>query len=189
MSWNGEDGKIKILKHTEDPATYATITDEENIILNSAKVDLNEESRRTRWLFYWNRYDLEKGIEDEEAFNRANITVDATAESADEYNDEVEDLQFCTFLNDDSDVVADINTYIDSTLLINRQTRTRNAQPLFFCDVELKDNDIKTGDVLKLSTNKLQDKDGVDFSNVPFRLIKKEPKGNRISLKLKRRFT
>lgn len=189
MSWVGEDGKIKILKHTENPGSYATITDEANIIHNSAKVDLNEESRRTRWLFYWNRYDLEKGIEDEESYNRANVTVDATAESPDEYNDEQEDLQFCTFLNDDSDVVADINTWIDSTLLDDRQTRTRDAQTLFFCDVELKDNDIKTGDVIKLSTDQLQDKDGVDFSEVQFRVIKKEPEGNKISLKLKRRFT
>ena len=188
MSWVGEDGKIKILSHTENPATYATITDDENIIHNSAKVDLNEDSRRTRWLLYWNRYDLEKGIEDEESYNRANVVVDATAESPDEYNDEIEDLQFCTFLNDDSDVVAEINTWISDTLLDNRKLRTRDAQILFFCDVELKDNDIKTGDAIKLSTGELQDKDGVDYSEVEFRVIKKEPKGNKISLKLIRRF-
>lgn len=189
MSWVGEDGKIKILKHTEDPAAFAAITDAANIIYNSARVDLNEESRRTRWLFYWNRYDLEKGIEDEEAYNRANLVLDATAESADEYNDKIEDLQFCTFLNDDIDTVADINTWIDSTLLISRRTRTRDAQTLFFCDVELKDNDMATGDVIKLSTKELQDKDGIDSNNVQFRMIKKEPRGNKISLKLKRRFT
>jgi len=189
MSWVGEDGKIKILNHTENPAAYATITDAANIILDSAKVDLNEGSRRTRWLLYWNRYDLEKGIEDEGSYNRANVVVDATAESSDEYNDEQEDLQYCTFLNDDSDVVADINTWITDTLLDNRKSRTRDAQTFFYCDVELKDNDIKTGDIIKLSTDKLQDKDGVDYSEIEFRVIKKEPKGNKISLKLIRRFS
>lgn len=189
MSWVGEDGKIKILKHTENPATYATLTDDANIIYNSAKVDLNEKSRYTRWLLYWNHFDLEKSIEDNEAFNRGNLTVDATAESADEYNDKIEHKQYCTFLNDDSDVVADINTWIDSTLLANRLTRMRDAQEIITCDVELKDNDIVTGEVIKLSTSQLQDKDGVNYNTVQFRLIKKEPKGNKISFKLIRRFT
>lgn len=187
MSWVGEDGKIKIVKHTEDPAEFTTITDAENIINKGASVDLNEGSRLTRWILYWNRVDLDKKIDDREAYSRANITVDATAESADEYNDEQEDLQYSTWLNDDSDTESDVILYINALLAL-RKNRTRNAQPLFTCDVELKDNAIKTGDVIKVSTAKMQDEDGDDYSNVQHRVIKKEPKDNKISLKTIRRF-
>ena len=188
LSWVGEDGKIKIVKHTENPASYTAITDEANIVFESPKVDLNESSRFTRWGLYWNRIDSSKGIKDSEAYNRFNIRVNADAESAAGYNEYKEDIQYTAWLNDDSDVVADINTYI-TALLTNRETRTKQAQEVIALEVELKDGAILTGEVVELTTSQLQDEDGNDYSAVQFRVMKKEPANNKIKLKLQRRFS
>ena len=61
MSWVGEDGKIKILKHSE-VGTVPALTDEANIIFGSLSVDENESSRYTQWWQYYNRYDPEKSM-------------------------------------------------------------------------------------------------------------------------------
>lgn len=188
LSWVGEDGKIKIVKHTETPGTFTELTDEANLILNTPEVDLNEESRFTRWGLYWNRTDLTKGIKDSEAYNRFNLRVNADSESDAGYNESREDIQYSSWLNDDSDSEANISTHI-TDLLTDRETRTKQSQEVIDCEVELKDNAVLTGDIIKLSTGKLQDKDGNDYSQVQFRVMKKEPVNNRIKLKLQRRYS
>lgn len=188
LSWVGEDGKIEIIKHSENPPSYNYLSDEKNFILNSVTVNLNEESRFTRWGLYWNTIDPSKGIKESEAYSRFNLLVDADAESDAEYNDVVENIQHTVWLNDDSDVVADIVTFID-TLLAKRQTRTRDAQEIIEAEVELKDSNVMLGDIVKVTTNELQDKDGNNFSEVEFRVMRKEPIRNKIQLKLQRRFS
>lgn len=188
MSWEGEDGKIKILKHSETPASVATLDENANIIGGSQKVDLNEDSRKTRWIQYWNRFDIEKGLKEKEAYSRIIITVDTDLESASNYNDKVEDLRYTAWLNDDSDTEADIITYINN-LLSARKARQKSAQPFLECEVELKDGGIVTGDLVDVSTSKLQDEFGENYSGVRFRVIKKEPVDrNKFKLKLLRKF-
>lgn len=188
LSWVGEDGKIKIIKHTESPASYNTLTDEANIIFNSASVDLNEDSRFTRWGLYWNKTDATKGIKESGAYNRFDILVDADAESEAGYNESREDIQYSIWLNDDSDTASNISTHI-TALLADRQTRTKQTQEIINASVELKDNTNLLGDIIKLSTTQLQDIDGNDYSEVAFRIMKKEPDNNRIKLKLQRRYS
>jgi hypothetical protein len=186
MSWVGEGGKIKILKHSEIPTTIPALTDEANIIKGSDDVDLNEESRKTRWLLYWNRWDVEKGLKDKEAYNRLTMAIDTVAESADEYNDEIEDVQYTTWINTDSDTSGNIASYL-TDLLASRKARTRDALPIYTCAVELKDNDILTGDIVLISTDMLQDEHGADYAGVAFQLIKKNPQGNKIQMKFIRK--
>jgi hypothetical protein len=188
LSWVGDDGKIKIVKHTENPATYTELTDEANIVFDTPKVDFNQGSRFTRWGLYWNRIDGTKDIKESESYNHFNIRVNADAESEAGYNESKEDIRYTVWLNDDTDVVADINTYI-AALLTDRETRTKQAQEVITLEVELKDGTILTGDVIKLTTSQLQDENGVDYTAVQFRVMKKEPANNKIKLKLQRRFS
>lgn len=187
ISWVGEDGKITIQYHDEIPAAYKKVTRETNFLEGSVSVDLNQESRKTRWIQYWNRFDVEEGIEEKKAYNRIEILIDADAEAANEYNDKIEDVQYTTWLNTDSDVVSSITTYL-TDLLQKRQARTRNAQEIIEGELEIKDNDILVGEVVLISTDKLQDIYGNNYHNVAFRLVKKTPEWNKIKVKFKRVF-
>ena len=183
MSWVGEDGKIKILKHSERETSYTKITDTSNIIANSGKTDLNEGSRYSRFYMYWNRFDVEKGLDDAEAYNRLDLVVDADAETANEYNESIDNVTYTTWLNVGYNSEADIVSYVNG-ILTARQNRTRDAQKIYECELENKDNDITTGQLIELSTNDIQDTNGNDYEDVLFRVIKKTPKGNKFAVKL-----
>lgn len=186
MSWVNEDGEIDILKHDEDYPDYIRdITDEANIISGSLSVDYNEEDRLTRWILFWNRFDIEESIDEANAYSRINIVVDADAETDKEYGDIKEDEHYTVWFSEDSDDVTKINTYVDA-LLQKRATRTRDAREIVECQVELKDAIIKTGYSVKLSTKHLQDIYGEDYNEVKFRVIKKEMMSNKIALTLLR---
>lgn len=184
MSWVNEAGKIDILSY-DDTGFIHTVTDEANIISDSFSVDYNEESRLTRWILFWNRFDIEGGIDESNSYSRINIVVDADAETDKEYGDIKEDEQFTVWFSEDSDDIDKINTYVDA-LLQKRATRTRDAREIVECKVELKDAGIKTGDTIKLSTKHLQDVYGEDYNEVRFRVIKKEMMNNKIALTLLR---
>src|SRR3990167_2345207 len=185
MSWVNEDGKIDILNYDDDGGVHV-VTDEANIISGSFGVDYNDESRMTRWLIFWNRFDIEESIDEANAYSRINIVADADAESDEEYGDIKEDRQYTVWFSEESDDIEKINTYVDA-LLQKRAARTRDAQEIPDYQVELKDASIKTGDTIKLSTKHLVDIYGSDYNEVPFRLIKKEMMNNRIAHKLLRK--
>lgn len=184
LSWVNEDGEIDIIKQEEVPGSYTTITDTENIIRGSISVDWNEESRFTRWFMYWNRYDGSKKLDDKSGYNRINLDINADAESAVNYNDEKAHITYSAFINIAGNE-ANCNTYVN-TVLTNRETRTKQAQEILKLSVELKDSAIKVGDIIKVSTSALQDADGADYSEVTFRVIKKEQISNTIKLELLR---
>lgn len=184
ISWVNEDGKIDILNH-KDPGYVHYADDESNVISDSVSVDYNEESRMTRWIIFWNRFDIEGGIDEADSYSRINIVVDADAETDKEYGDIKEDEQYSVWLSEDSDDVDKINTYLGE-LLQERATRTRDAQEIIECKFELKDANIKTGNIVILSTKHLQDIYGEDYNQVRFRVIKKEMMNNKIALTLLR---
>jgi len=181
ISWDGEDVKIKIKKQDELPGSYTTITDTANIIENSAKVDLNEESRKTRWLVFWNRTDVDKGLKDREAYDHLDMMIDSDAENSNSFGDIREDIQYTTWINLSSGTEASITSYIAS-LLAKRKDRTNRAQHIVSWELEMKDDGLKVGDLLKVDTDELQNPDGTDYSAVIFRMIRKAKK--KISLKL-----
>ena len=186
MSWVNEDGKIDILNWDYDLGLQSITHDD--IIENSVAVDYNDASRMTRWIIYWMRTDPEAGIDEAKAFSRANVEVDADAESANEYGDIKEDVQFCVWFNEDSGDEDTISNYLNG-LLAKRLTRTRDAQEIVTLELELKDDAIVTGNVIKLSTSYVQDIYGQPYNEVKFRVMKKELTGpNKFKLKLLRKF-
>ena len=184
ISWVGEDGKITIKELTNTTAS-GNLNDTENIISGTISRDLNEESRFTRWLLHWNRFDGTKDFDDEESYSNLTVLVDADSESVNAYNDKVEDEFFSPFIADTGNTAGAASTYVD-TLQARWKTRTKQAQEVITLAVELKDSGYKTGDIVTLTTTRLQDRDGLGYSAVKFLIIKKEPQGGRIKLTLKR---
>ena len=183
MSWVGEDGKIQILKHSERNASYTQITDDANIIANTGKVDLNEGSRYTRYYMYWNRWDVEEDIESGDSYNRLNGVVDADAETENEYNESIDNVTYSTWINLGYNSETEVSAYVDS-ILTARQNRTSDARIIYECELENKDGDIVTGQLVELTTNDIQDINGDGYEEVLFRVIAKVPKKNKFAIKL-----
>ena len=184
ISFQNEEGLIDILKLDEMPASYVEITDEANIIYNTSNLDLNEKTRLTRWILLWNRIDIDKSLTDDEAYYRGNITVDGDAEAY--YGDVLQDKQYTAFLNagDDPAEVTAINTYVNE-LLDKRRIRTNEAQWQITAELEIKDDAIKIGQVVKIRTQKVLDENGI-AQLLKYRVMKKEPGFNKIKFTFQR---
>ena len=64
--------------------------------------------------------------------------------------------------------------------------RNRDPNPMVTVDAALKDEGIKTGDWLLLTTDELVDIYGFPIDSVQFQVVKREHKGNKVTLLLLR---
>lgn len=180
ICWVGEDGKIYIRKQEDYTTPIKVLTDNANIVLDSFSRDSNEASRFTRWVLFWDRFDIEKGINDREAFNKVTVNVDVDLEGTNNFGEVVEDINYTIWLNNENTGTA---TYIDD-MLVAKELRTRQAQTFLTFQVELKDGDIQLGEIIQIITNKEQSVTGEPLSGY-YRVVKKTPKGaNKIELKV-----
>ncbi|MBT9171147.1 MAG: hypothetical protein DDT18_01515 [Actinobacteria bacterium] len=185
-SWVAEDLRITIRRNipNEPGRSYFVLTDEANIIHDSTSVDLNEKSRLTRIVLYWDKTTLGK-IDDVGQYNRIDVAVDADAESANEYNDIIEKKIFCRWLRNGYMREDWMAQFIRNT--ITRQLfRQRNAQPLIDMSVELKDADIRTGSYCRVSTDEVLNIDGTPLANEIFQVVRRKFREHIIDLKLLR---
>ena len=183
-SWIGEDLKITIRRNipNEPDRPYYVFTDEANLIYGSTSVDLNEKSRLTRILIYWDKTTLGK-LDEIKEYNRLDMAIDADAESADEYNETIEKKYFCRWLRTGYMQEELMTAFIKNT--ITRQLfRQRNAQPFIKFDVELKDSDIKSGSYCRLSTDECLNIDGTMLLKEMFQVVRRDSVNNKINLKL-----
>jgi len=183
-SWIAEDLKITIRRNlpNQPGRTYKEISDEKNIIEGSCSVDLNEKSRLTRISLYWDKNVLGK-IDDVKEYNRLNIAIDADSESENGYGDIKEKKIFCRWLRPGLATEEKLAQFIQN-FLARRLFRQNHAQQIITCSVEIKDLDIHTGDWIKLTTDEFQTSDGNNFINIPFQVIKRERKKEKIDLAL-----
>ncbi|MBT9175485.1 MAG: hypothetical protein DDT22_01164 [candidate division WS2 bacterium] len=183
-SWVAENLKITIRRNmpNEPGRPYFFLTDEANIIHDSTSVDLNEKSRLTRIVMYWDKTTLGK-IDDVGQYNRIDVAIDADAESVNEYNDIIEKKIFCRWLRTGLMQEELMAQFIRNT--ITRQLfRQRNAQPLIDLSVELKDSGIITGSYCRVSTDEILNIDGTPLVNEVFQVVRRDFKGHTIDLKL-----
>ncbi len=186
QSWRNEQGKITIRLHDKDEAAVKTITDAENIILNSTSIDRNEEERFTQVSLYWDRDDVAKSLSDKDNYNRTNINIDSDAESEEEYGERLKKELTTTWINIAYGQTYNtiLSNYI-KTLLKDKLQRFRNTRPELTFDVEGKDSTILLGSIVSLETDEFNDVNGKDFSGQRFQIIKKENKGSRVTLTAK----
>lgn len=183
-SWVAEDLKITIRRNipNEPGRSYHNLTDEANIIHDSASVDLNEKSRITRVLLYWDKTTLGK-VDEVMEYSRIDIAVDADAESANEYNEVIEKKFFCRWLRSGYIQEETLARFI-KVFIMRQVRRYRDAMPIITLDLEMKDSDIKTGDFAKISTDELLMTDGNPLDKAIFQIIKRDFKGQKINLKV-----
>ncbi len=182
ISWVGEDGKIKIKKLTEIPTKLTEITDDANIIENSAKVDLTGKENFTRWFIYWNRLNVEEGIDKTKSYSRVRVLVDADAESLGEYNEVISKKYTSTWINLDGNAEDEIVAYLDDFLEKRRQ-RSRDPRFVFECELEMKDSEIEVGDVIELTTKAIETADGEPIKKKKVRVLSKRNKKNKFIIK------
>ena len=179
--WINEEGEIDFKYNTEETAEF-TITDSENIILNSPTVDY-ETGIKTRIRFYYARYDATKSLTDKENFKHVHVEIDVDAESSLMHNAIYPFDITTTWINDDCGTPEDIQDYI-KTICNNKLKRLRQARPKLQVDLELKDSAITVGKVVYLNSSVFNNLDGTDYNNKKFEVIKRDPKGNRITFTL-----
>lgn len=178
--FQNEAQKITVTKalQNEPGRLYSTITDDENILLGSGSVDFNEESRVTRVVVYW-AHNVLGDLEDPKEYNAIDIAVDVDAEGVNEYNDEITDKLFCRWVRRGYLTDEAVDSYMEM-LVCRRLFLKRDASAIIDYTVELKDEGIKTGQNIKLTTDEQQNTDGTSLTAVPCMVIKREPGGNKV---------
>ena len=176
--WVNESGLIDF-KLNSDTAVSYTISDAENIILNSTSIDNKQDEVKTRIILYYGRSDPTK--DDKENYSNVHVEIDADAEGAFEYNEKLSKEITTTWINSDCGTTAAIEAYTAAKCK-SKLTRMRSARPILTLDVELKDSDILAGKLVYLNSDEFNNIDGSNYNNQIFEVIKKDPKGNKITL-------
>lgn len=183
-SWVGEDLKITIARNLpNDPdRVYHTLSDDQNFLAGSGGTDLNEESRLSRLLLFWDKTTLGK-VDDVNAYARLDISIDADAESGNEYNEVKEKKFYCRWIQSGGIQEEVLAEYISSSMA-RQLFRQRDARPLIQVDVELKDSGLKTGEFVRVDTDELLNFDGSPIGGQGFQIVKRDFKGHKVQLKL-----
>lgn len=182
--WQNEAQKITVRRNMgNDPdRTYTDITDRANIISKSGSVDYNEESRKTRVVHYWNK--TARGEFDKsESYDKIDSERLESDEGTNGFNDISADEIFNRWISLRFLSAADAIPYIKSTnrhRILNRGF----ARPLIKVSVELKDEGIKTGDSVLLSTDERLDINGNSIATNHL-VVKRDKQRNKIVLTLK----
>jgi len=182
-SWVGEDLRITIRRNFPNLPGRSTITltDAANIVHDSGAVDFNVKSRISRALIYWDKTAL-GAIDKVEEYNRLDIAIDATAESANDYNEIAEKKFFCRWMR--TGYMQDEVLERFARVLVTRHVRRyRDAMPIIQFDVEMKDSEIKTGDFVSVTTDELLLPDGNPLSNALFQIVRRDVSDNIVTLK------
>jgi hypothetical protein len=172
-SWVAEDLKITVAKNLPNypGRAYTTITDANNIIIDSDGVDPNIDSRISRITLYWNKDPI--GAEDDPAaYGRKNQEVDDIGEGVNMYNSIKPKVVYCRWLRDDYMDEDLVIRYV--TNLLKRMLRLyKDPMPLYSFSVEMKDNAIKTGSFVRIDTDKIVDRLGASLSGKVFQVVKR----------------
>ncbi len=182
--WVGEDLKITIARTMPSDLLreYSAITDAHGIIHGSAKFDQNEKSRLTRALIYWEKAAVGKSDE-ASSYGRLDVAIDADAEGPNDYDEVIEKKLFCRWLHTAGHVEEEQANFARN-LMMRQVWRNRDASPIVTVDVDLKDEAIKTGGWVSLSTDEIVDKFGAPLSGHGFQVVKREKKENVVTLSL-----
>jgi hypothetical protein len=183
-SWVNEKGEIDI-KYKTDLTVARKINDSDTIIKDSVSIDLNDESRLTRLLIYYERDNKEEALDEPQAYARGMQSKDVDLEKVafKEMTDKEMYFAWVSYAGNDKTAV---DTYMEAITeaMVNR---LKTAPILFDLSVEIKDMDLLTADILELTTDEVQDVYGAAITDVKYRIVKRSPDGdNRIKLTLEK---
>lgn len=182
-AWVGENLKITIRRNipNEPDRVYLPIGDDAQISAKDSQTDLNDSSRITRVILFWNKSALGKDGEIS-SYARGDIGIDPEAESPNDFDEEIPKKIFCRWLRHGYLQEEILDSYVRDVVL-RRLINQRDARPIITVSVELKDAAISTGDYMLLTTDELQTPAGLSISE-RYQVIKRDPKGATLQLKL-----
>lgn len=127
------------------PATEAPtkITDENNIIAGSVQISVKQDERASQlWLYYLQR-DPTKAVDETKNYEKLRVRIDPASESSQQYDERSIKTIYSRW------VTSDAQASNIATRLLNRYTNPRKT--LSF-QVDVKDRDVWTGDVIDVTT-------------------------------------
>jgi hypothetical protein len=183
-TWVSESLQITIARNLPNhpDRTYTALTDDEDILVDSCSVDLNQKSLITRCSIYWDKDATAK--EDEAAsYGRLTMALDADAEGVNEYNEIAEKKIMSRWVSPDVTGTEEVLDRWIEAIACRQVWQHLDPQPLLTLDVEIKDSGLLTGQYATIDTDELQDADGNDLGGVTFQVVRRERKENKITLK------
>lgn len=184
-SWIGEDLKLTIRRNmpNEPGRAYTVINDNAHIAEKASSVDLNDASRATRVILYWDKSVLAADGE-VSSYARGDIGIDPDAEGDNNYAEQVPKIIYCRWLRRNY-LQEEIMTGYIRDFVLRRMLNLRDARPIIQISVELKDTAIRTGEYAIVQTDELQTPAGLPISD-RYQIIRREAKGSLIDLKARK---
>ena len=183
--WVNEAQKVTIRRNNvpnRGGRSYIQISDDYNIIERSGSVDLNEESRKSRIVLYWDKNALDDD-EKPESYNSIEVVLDADAESVNEYNGIAEHTIYTRWLRRSWGAYAEIEALRNfaQNQAARRLANCRDAQTIISFSVEMKDEGILVGDYVEIETDEVQAITGAD-STGRYSIWKRDAKDGKVAL-------
>lgn len=161
--WQDEAQKITIRRNipNEPGRSYLAIKDAENVVINTASVNLNEVERKSRVSVYWDKKILADDDEKTTSYSALEIAIDVDEEGSNGRNEVSEDVVYCRWLR--NGVVQDeiMARYLQN-LVRRRLYNRREQRPIIMLSVEQKDDALLTGKYIRLTTSEITDATGAD---------------------------
>jgi hypothetical protein len=163
--WDIDDQKIKVKSlHPDAPGNVtATLNDDENIAAPPV-IDNNEDSRLSRIMVYFNK---KSGTHDDDkwsSYDNAYMSFDADAEDSTEHGEKAVKVIYCRWVT---------SAAIAATLAERLHRRYRDRAISVDIIVELKDGDVKTADIVQMTTKGVVKVDGSDDTRF-YQIVRKQ---------------
>jgi len=181
--WQDEDQLITIRRQiaNEPGRTYTDLTDTSNIIFRSGNSDYNEQSRRTRFVMHWGKSAI-GDFDSVSSYSDVDIAIDADSEGPNGHDDIREEVILCRWFSKRFLQEEIVDRYAAN--LVRRKLLNRvDAIPLISVSVELKDEAIKTGGNVVLTTDEILQPDGNPISS-NYMVISRDKLQGKVNLQL-----
>jgi len=174
--WTNLDGQFEFARRVPNAPsrTYQYLSDASNIVLRTGRSDYREDARITRFLVYWHRFITTTDDEDTKYFARLDVGVSPDREAPEWYDKEYPEELFSRFLMSDSESPSEVHDRNVANFALRNVFRRRDTPIELQCDVELKDEGIRVGQFVRISTDEVVRIDGSPVSEQLFQCIKRE---------------
>ncbi len=151
--WDEIDQEIKLKAIKAEPNVGATFTDADNLLADSVRVMREEEKRLSRVIFYVNPPNPIE-TDDAEDYSALIVQILSDEESAALYGDVRRKVIYGRFVDNPSTAIQTASRML---------SRFGDAPRLIECEIDAKDIDIWTGDIVDVDTRRLQDENGANL--------------------------
>lgn len=176
--WPDEIDKEIKLSAIKPPfaATFPSLTKEASVVQTTVVVEERVEDRISNVVYHYDIINPTDDLEKKKNYSRLDNPLDSNAESAAEYDERRTRVKFCRWLN------AGQKGLIQQ--MTSREiSRFRNNPKFIMFNMDVKDADVWTGDVVKFQSNQIQDGSG-DYPEIFIRLLQmKTMKNGEIKVK------